>query len=99
MVMVLDAHAAVTPEGKPAAVPIPVALVVVCVILVNGVLVHKLGVLEAALAVTAGFTETSTVNGVPAQLLAVGVMVYLTTPTVAVVLVNVCAMGPVTPVV
>ena len=56
MVMVLLDQAAVNPEGKPAAVPIPVALVVVCVILLNEVLIHKLGVLEAALAVIAGVT-------------------------------------------
>ena len=48
MVMVLEAHEAVTPEGKPVAVPIPVAPVVVCVILVNAVLIHKVGVEEAA---------------------------------------------------
>ena len=32
-----------TPPGKPVAVPIPVAPVVVCVILVKGVLIHKTG--------------------------------------------------------
>ena len=46
-----------------------------------------------------GFTVTSTVNGVPAQPLAVGVTVYLTTPAVVVVFVKVCAIGPVTPVI
>ena len=51
MVRVLDAQAAVTPPGKPVGVPMPVAPVVECVILVNGVLIHKLGVLDAALAV------------------------------------------------
>ena len=51
MVMVLDAHAAVTPEGKPVTAPIPVAPVVLCVILVNGVLIHRVGVLEATLEV------------------------------------------------
>ena len=56
MVMVLLDQAAVNPEGKPAAVPIPVALVVVCVILLNAVWIHKLGVLDAALAVMAGVT-------------------------------------------
>ena len=48
MVMVLLAHAAVTPVGKPVAVPIPVAPVVVCVILVSGVLMQSVGVDEAA---------------------------------------------------
>ena len=56
MVTVLDAQAAVTPPGKPVAVPMPVAPVVVCVILLNGVLIHKLGVLDATLAVLFGVT-------------------------------------------
>ncbi len=57
MVMVLLAQAAVTPAGKPVAVPIPVALVVVCVILVKAVLIHKVGVLDADPAVrVAAFT-------------------------------------------
>ncbi len=50
------AHAAVTPAGKPVGVPIPVALVVVCVMLVNAVLIHKVGVEEATPAVFAGVT-------------------------------------------
>ena len=51
-------------------------------------------------ATAAGFTVTSTVNGVPAHpLFAVGVTVYRTTPANFVVLVNVCAMGPAAPVV
>ena len=48
MVMILFVNAAVTPAGKPVAVPIPVVLEVICVILVNGVLTHSDGVLEAA---------------------------------------------------
>ena len=56
MVMVLSAQAAVTPEGKPEGVPIPVALVVLCVILVNRVLIHKLCEPEVALAVISGVT-------------------------------------------
>ena len=51
IVIVLEAQAAVTPEGSPVATPIPVEPVVVCVIFVNEVLIHKVGVLEAALAV------------------------------------------------
>ena len=47
MVIVLEAQLAVTPEGRPVAEPIPVAPVVVCVILVNAVLIHKVGVDEA----------------------------------------------------
>ena len=56
MVIVLAAHAAVTPVGKPVAVPIPVAPVVVCVIAVNAVLIHNVGVLDATDAVFAGVT-------------------------------------------
>ena len=36
----LEAHAAVTPDGKPVAVPIPVARVVTCVISVKEVLIE-----------------------------------------------------------
>ena len=56
MVIVLDAHAAVTPVGSPVAVPIPVAPVVAWVIAVNAVLIHNVGVLDAAPAVLAGVT-------------------------------------------
>ena len=56
MVIVLLAHAAVTPAGNPVAVPIPVAPVVACVMLVKAVLIHKVGVLEAVPAVLAGVT-------------------------------------------
>ena len=54
--MVFDAHEAVTPAGNPVAVPIPVAPVVVCVIGVNNVLIHNIGVDEAAVAVLLGIT-------------------------------------------
>ena len=56
MVMVLEDHAAVTPEGRPVAVPIPVALTVVWVIAVKTVLIHKVGVDEAAVTVFAAVT-------------------------------------------
>ena len=56
MVIVLLAHAAVTPAGNPVAVPIPVAPVVACVMLVKAVLIHKVGVLDAVPAVLAGVT-------------------------------------------
>ena len=46
--IVFDAQDAVTPAGRPVGVPIPVAPVVVCVIAVSGVLMHKVGVEEAA---------------------------------------------------
>ena len=56
IVITFDAQVAVTPAGRPVAVPIPVAPVVVCVIFVNTVLTHKLGVEEAALTAFAKFT-------------------------------------------
>jgi len=59
MVIVLDDQEALTPAGKPVAVPIPVAPVVAIVIFVNAVLIHTLGLEE----------------GEPAVLLAVTVMV------------------------
>ena len=51
MVMVLLAHAAVTPAGKPVADPMPVAPVVACVMFVNAVLIHNVGDEDAAPAV------------------------------------------------
>ena len=56
MVIVLLAHAAVTPVGKPVAVPIPVFPEVVCVIAVKAVLIHTVGVLDAVLTVLFGVT-------------------------------------------
>ena len=56
MVITSEAQAALTPAGKFEAVPIPVAPVVACVIFVNAVLIHKVGVLEAAPAVLSGLT-------------------------------------------
>ena len=63
--MALPDQVAETPAGKPFApdVPeleIPVAPVVVCVIGVKGVLIHKVGVEDAAVAVL--FAETVPVN-------------------------------------
>ncbi len=55
-VITSEAQAALTPDGNPVAVPIPVAPVVACVIFVNAVLIHKVGVLEAAPAVLSGVT-------------------------------------------
>jgi hypothetical protein len=52
MVIVFDAQAAVMPVGKPVAVPIPVAKVVVRVILGDkAVLIHKVGEYDATPAV------------------------------------------------
>ncbi len=48
MVIVLEAQAAVTPAGRPVAVPMPVAPLVVCVMFVNTVWMHKVGVALAA---------------------------------------------------
>jgi hypothetical protein len=56
IVIVFDAHEAVTPAGKPVAVPIPVAPVVVWVIGVNAVLMHNVGVDDAAPTVFAAVT-------------------------------------------
>jgi hypothetical protein len=47
IVIVLDAQEAVTPAGRPEAVPMPVAPVVVCVMLVSAVLLHRVGVEDA----------------------------------------------------
>jgi hypothetical protein len=46
--MVLEDQEAVTPEGRPVGVPMPVAPVVVCVIVVRGVFTHSVGVEEGA---------------------------------------------------
>ena len=51
MLITFAAQAALTPAGNPVAVPMPVAPVVACVIFVNAVLIHKVGVLDAAPAV------------------------------------------------
>ena len=56
IVIVLEAHAAVTPAGKPVAVPMPVAPVVAIVMLVRAVLIHRVGVLDGAPAVLFGVT-------------------------------------------
>ena len=56
MVIVPADQAAVTPEGRPVAVPIPVAPVVVWVMLVSTVLIQRVGVDEAVLAVLAAVT-------------------------------------------
>ena len=54
--IVFAAHAEVTPAGKPVAEPMPVAPVVVCVIAVRDVLIHNVGVDDAALTVLLGVT-------------------------------------------
>ena len=54
--IVLAAQAAVTPAGSPTAAPIPVAPVVTCVIFVSTVLIHRVGVDDAAPAVLLAVT-------------------------------------------
>ena len=56
MVITLLDQAADTPVGRPVAVPIPVAPVVECVISVNDVLIHTVGVDEGEPAVFKGLT-------------------------------------------
>ena len=56
IVMVLPAHAAVTPAGNPVAAPMAVAPVVAWVNAVIAVLIHKVGVEDAAPAVLIGVT-------------------------------------------
>ena len=60
MVIVLLAKLAVTPEGNPVGEPMPVAPVVVCVMGVKVVLMHSVGVLDAALTVLFGVTVITT---------------------------------------
>jgi hypothetical protein len=56
IVMVFEAHPAVTPAGNPVAVPIPVAPVVECVMAFRAVLIHSVGVEDAALTVLLAVT-------------------------------------------
>jgi hypothetical protein len=76
MVILLLAHVAVTPAGKPVAVPMPVAPLVVWVMEgVRAVLIHTVGVEEAALTVLPGFTVIVNDVGLPVHPLAEGVTV------------------------
>ena len=56
IVIVFAAHEAVTPAGRPTAAPMPEAPVVVCVMAVSSVLIHNVGVDEAAPTVMLGVT-------------------------------------------
>ena len=56
IVIVLPDQAAVTPAGNPVAVPMPVVLVVVCVIFVKAVFTVSVGVDEAVPAAQAAVT-------------------------------------------
>jgi hypothetical protein len=55
-VIVFDAQLAVIPAGRPIAVPMPVAPVVVWVMAVKGVCTHSVGADEAAEALCSGNT-------------------------------------------
>ena len=56
IVMVFEDQTAVTPAGRFVGAPMPVAPVVACVMAVSGVLMHKVGVEEAAPTVLSGVT-------------------------------------------
>ena len=56
MRIVSELNVALTPAGKPVAVPMPVAPVVVCVMVVRALLIQMVGVLDAALVVLSGVT-------------------------------------------
>ena len=56
MVIVLEDQLALNPAGKPVDTPIPVAPVVLWVISISAVLIHKVGVVDAALAILAAVT-------------------------------------------
>ena len=63
IVITLADQEAVTPEGKPVAVPMPVARVVECIIFVNTVFTANVGLADPALAVlsTQGATVVTVV--------------------------------------
>jgi len=56
MRIVSELNVALTPVGKPVAVPMPVAPVVVCVMVVRALLIQIVGVDDAALVVLSGVT-------------------------------------------
>ena len=56
MRIVSELNVALTPVGKPVGVPIPVAPVVVCVMVVRALLIQMVGVDEATLVVLSGVT-------------------------------------------
>jgi len=56
MRIVSELNVALTPVGKPVTVPMPVAPVVVCVMVVRALLIQIVGVDDAALVVFAGVT-------------------------------------------
>ena len=56
IVTVFEVHDALTPAGRPLAVPMPVAPVVVCVMAVRSVFIQSVGVEDAADTVFSGVT-------------------------------------------
>ena len=56
MRIVSELNVALTPVGKPVGMPMPVAPVVVCVMVVRALLIQMVGVLDAALVVLSGVT-------------------------------------------
>ena len=56
MVIMFDVQVAITPDGKPVDVPIPVAPAVPCVIGVKAVLIGNVGIEDAVATVFAGVT-------------------------------------------
>jgi len=56
MRIVSELNVALTPVGKPVGVPIPVAPVVVCMMVVRALLIQMVGVDDAALVVLSGVT-------------------------------------------
>ena len=71
IVIVLLDHAAETPVGNPEAVPMPVALVVACVIFVNTVFTVSVGVVDAIPAAQAADTVIVPVAFIALQLVPV----------------------------
>ena len=74
IVIVFDAHKAVTPVGNPVADPIPVAPEVECVILVKVVFWHKVGELDGAPTVLTAVTVIVPVASTGAQLPTNGIL-------------------------
>jgi hypothetical protein len=56
MRIVSELNIALTPVGNPVATPMPVAPEVICVMVPKDVLIHKVGVDDAALVVLSGVT-------------------------------------------
>lgn len=77
MVIVFDAHEGVTPVGNPVAVPIPVALVVVCVMFVKALFAQSVGDDDALVTVSQAGSKT---RAIPAISLGLVFTVQFTLP-------------------